>query len=114
MGEPVPPTQGRPKKALSSYFIYAKELRQETDEKLSTKDISKRWKNVSDDEKAEYKEKSKKLKEQEEDQWTEYVESKQYKKYLKKMEEWKADKEEVQTKRKSKNSNKKKKKTRKR
>jgi len=87
-----------PKRPLTSYFLYAKEVREETKAEFPTKaiteiakEISKKWKLLTEEEKKPYNDSAASLKEQYKKDIAEYQGSQSQKDFAQKLEEWKEE-----------------------
>eukprot|EP01083_Nonionella_stella_P040002 108789_1 len=87
-----------PKRPLTSYFLYAKEVREATKQEFPNKsiteiakEISKKWKVLTEDEKVSYNEEAARLKEVYKKQIQEYEGSDAQIEFKKKLEEWKVE-----------------------
>eukprot|EP00487_Bulimina_marginata_P008794 TRINITY_DN3192_c0_g2_i1.p1 TRINITY_DN3192_c0_g2~~TRINITY_DN3192_c0_g2_i1.p1 ORF type:complete len:124 (-),score=18.73 TRINITY_DN3192_c0_g2_i1:456-827(-) len=87
-----------PKRPLTSYFLYAKEVREQTkaehpDKAITeiAKQISIKWKKLTEEEKKPYNEGAGRLKEQYKKDMEEYNGSESQTAFKKKLEEWKAE-----------------------
>merc|ERR1712048_1420510 len=87
-----------PKRPLTSYFLYAKDVRAATKEEFPTKpiteiakEISKKWKLLTEEEKRPFEDESKKLKEQYKKDMEEYNGSDAQLAFKAKLEEWKRE-----------------------
>lgn len=84
-----------PKKGLTSYFLFAQKVREETKAEFPkmaiteiAKEISKKWKLLAETEKAKYSEEALRLKGQYVEKMKEYEDSDAQKAYKLKLEEW--------------------------
>merc|ERR1712173_333711 len=87
-----------PKRPLTSYFLYAKEVREATKAEFPNKaiteiakEISKKWKLLSEEEKTPYNDGAARLKEQYKKDVEEYEGSQSQKDFQQKLEEWKEE-----------------------
>merc|ERR1712045_562444 len=87
-----------PKRPLTSYFLYAKEVREATKAEFPNKaiteiakEISKKWKLLSEEEKTPYNDDAARLKEQYKKDVEEYEGSQSQKDFQQKLEEWKEE-----------------------
>eukprot|EP00486_Rosalina_sp_Unknown_P010285 CAMPEP_0201591748 /NCGR_PEP_ID=MMETSP0190_2-20130828/189834_1 /ASSEMBLY_ACC=CAM_ASM_000263 /TAXON_ID=37353 /ORGANISM="Rosalina sp." /LENGTH=218 /DNA_ID=CAMNT_0048050209 /DNA_START=1573 /DNA_END=2229 /DNA_ORIENTATION=+ len=87
-----------PKRPLTSYFLYAKAVREETKTEFPNKpiteiatEISKKWKLLSEEEKKPYNDEAARLKEQYKKDMEEYQGSDAQKEFKRKLEEWKEE-----------------------